>query len=244
MDYELDSGAGNGLRLGMIVLSTDETLEFETREVLEGQAVNLMHSRILSAPAVTPESLKDMAALMPTSARLLPQGLDALAYGCTSASVLIGPEVVEQQMQSVLPGVPVTNPISAVVAALKTLGASRIALVTPYTASVAAPMRAFLAKRGIETAHEISFGEEDDRKVARISEASTRAAIIKAGREPGVQAVFASCTNLRTFRVIERVEAELGLPVISSNQALVWHLLRLAGVQAQGWGPGRLFTHA
>ena len=42
----LDQGAGNGKRLGMIVLSTDETLEYEARQVLEGRGVNLMHSRI------------------------------------------------------------------------------------------------------------------------------------------------------------------------------------------------------
>ena len=41
---------------------------------------------------------------------------------------------------------------------------------------------------------------------------------------------------------IEKAEAELGLPVVSSNQALLWHMLGLGGVsQPCGWGPGRLF---
>ncbi len=238
---EFDRGAGGGARVGMVVLSTDETLEFEARQVLAGRDVNMMHTRIESHPQVTPESLQEMKALMPASAWLLPAALDAVAYGCTSASVLIGPEVVERQIQTVQPGVPVTNPITAVIAALTALGVKRIALVTPYTAAVAAPMRAFLADRGIQTVKEISFGEGDDRKVARISQASTLAAMLDAGRNDGVQAVFASCTNLGAFNIIDQAEAELGLPVISSNLALIWHLLQLAGVDASGWGPGKLF---
>ena len=240
MDYVLNDKSG--ARLGMVVLSTDETLEDEARSVLTGRAVNLMHTRIESAPEVTPQSLRDMQALMPASARLLPQGLDAIAYGCTSASVMIGPDVVQQTIGTVQPGVPVTNPISAVVTALNTLGASKIGLVTPYTAQVAGPMREFLARSGIETVKEVSFGEADDRKVARISEASTLAAILEAGAGDGVEAVFASCTNLRAFGIIDEAEATLGLPVISSNLALVWDMLRRAGVDATGWGPGRLFA--
>ncbi len=240
MDYQLDEVTVP--RLGMVVLSTDETLEDETRSVLEGQGARLMHSRIYSAPKVTPESLKAMEALMPASAELLPQGLDAIAYGCTSASVLMGPEAVERQIQTVQPGVPVTNPISAVVSALEHLKASKIALVTPYSATVARPMRDFLERAGIETVSEAGFNEEMDERVARISESSTLKAILETGRQPGVEAVFASCTNLRAFGIIEEAEAELGLPVISSNLALVWDLLRKAGVDATGWGPGRLFA--
>ncbi|WP_299842619.1 aspartate/glutamate racemase family protein [uncultured Roseovarius sp.] len=236
-----DDGAGCGHRLGMIVLSTDETLEYEARQVLDGRCVNLMHSRIESHPQVTPDTLKEMRARMPEVARLLPAGLDAIAYGCTSASVVIGPEVVAREVQSVQADVPVTNPISAVVTALGALRARRIGLVTPYAAEVAAPMRQFLSGQGIDTLHEISFGEAEDRKVARIAQRSTLAAMLEVGRAQGVEAVFASCTNLGTFEVIDQAEDELGIPVISSNLALVWHLLKLAGIEARGWGPGRLF---
>ncbi|MFK7941131.1 MAG: aspartate/glutamate racemase family protein [Roseovarius sp.] len=240
MDYKLDDVTAP--RLGMVVLSTDETLEDEARSVLEGHSARLMHSRIYSAPKVTQDSLKAMEALMPASAELLPEGLDAIAYGCTSASVLMGPDAVARQIHKVQPGVPVTNPISAVVSALEHLGASKIALVTPYSSDVARPMRDFLQRAGIETVSEAGFNEEIDTRVARISEASTLNAILETGRAEGVQAVFASCTNLRALGIIEQAEAELGVPVISSNLALVWDLLRKAGVDATGWGPGRLFS--
>lgn len=241
-EYRLESKAR--VRLGMVVLSTDETLEDEARAVLARRGVSLMHSRIYSNPAVTPESLKAMEALIPASVELLPEGLDAIAYGCTSASVVMGPDAVARQVRSVAgqADVPVTNPISAVIRGLGVLGAGRIGLVTPYTSKVAGPMRAFLAEHGIETLSEISFGEEQDPIVTRISEISTLDAVLEAGRAEGVQAVFASCTNLRAFGIIDEAEARLGKPVISSNLALIWDLLRQAGVEATGWAPGRLFA--
>lgn len=240
MRCDLDAGAGGGARLGLIVLSTDESLEHEMGQIAQGR-VNMLHSRIPSIPEVTPETLRVMSGHMTGVAELLPQGLAALGYGCTSGSVMIGGDEVARLIQLAHPGVPVTNPMQAVIKGLKALGAQKIALVSPYLPSVTAPMRAHMADHGIEVIHEISFGEGDDRRVARISEASTRAAMLEAGRAKGVEAVFSSCTNLRSFGVIEAVEAALDLPVISSNLALGWDLMRLGGQAARGWGPGRLF---
>ena len=242
MEYELDAGAGNGQRLGLIVLSTDETLEWEARGILARRDLNLLHTRIPARAEVTPEDLASMAPELTRSAALLPQGLSVLGYGCTSASAIIGPEEVTRLVQAAQPGTPVTNPLSGVIAALRTLGAVRVAMVTPYVTGVNGPMRRALAGAGIEVVSEASFGQKEDWTVARISEASTREAMLAAGRAPGVQAVFTSCTNLRTFNVIEPVEAALGVPVVSSNQALLWDMFRRAGLKAQGWGPGRLFA--
>ncbi|WP_324754936.1 Asp/Glu racemase [Roseovarius sp. Pro17] len=241
MDYVLNDGAGGGARLGLIVLATDETLEFEAREVLAGRDAQLLHARIPVASAITPETLAQMDAAMPVAAALLPAGLDVIGYGCTSGATVIGQARVAEQIRSVHNDAKVSDPISAVIAALGQLGAQRIGMVTPYVASVTAPMRALLAANGIEVAKEVSFAEGDDRRVARIDPTSTRAALLEAARAPGIDALFASCTNLQTFTIIEEVEAQTGLPVVTSNQALIWHLLRLAGVDAAGWGPGRLF---
>ncbi len=238
----LDDGAGGGLRLGLVLLSTDETLEFEARQVLAGRAVNLLHTRIFSDHAVTPQGLLAMEARLADAVALLPQGMRGVGYACTSASVFIGPEAVAARVRSVHPGVAVSNPLSAVVQALAALNATRIAMITPYSAQVAAPMRAFLEARGITVVREVSFGEEDDRRVARIPEQTTFDAVRAAAEAGEVEAVFASCTNLRTFGVIDAAEERFGVPVVSSNQALMWDMLAKAGVDARGWGPGRLFT--
>ncbi|MGX0878676.1 maleate isomerase [Roseovarius sp. MBR-154] len=241
MQYELDEGAGGGCRLGVVLLCTEETFDYEAREMLAGRAVNLMTARIPCGPDVTPEDLMAMAPEMTRTAALLPGGLNAVAYACTSGSTVIGPERVAGLMQAAHPGTPSTDPLTAVIAALSACGARRIAMVTPYVPQVSAPMIARLEQAGIEVVDAVSFGQKEDWTVARITESSTRAAMLAAAQAEGVQAVFTSCTNLRTFGVIEAVEAEIGLPVISSNQALLWDMLRRAEVDARGWGPGRLF---
>ncbi|KZY38650.1 Asp/Glu racemase [Roseovarius sp. HI0049] len=241
MTYELDQGAGAALRLGLILLSVDETLEYEARQVMAGHEVNLLHARIPARGDVTTEDLETMTGEMTATAALLPNGLDAVGYACTSGATIIGADRVEALVQMAHPGVPVTNPLSAAIAALGELGLRRIALVSPYIEEITRPMRAALADHGIETVSEVSFGQKNEHTVARITERSTQAAIVEAAGRPGVEAVFTSCTNLRSFGILDEVEAELGVPVISSNSALLWHMLTLAGEPAMGWGPGRLF---
>jgi len=244
LPYTLDRGYGAEARLGLIVLSTDETIENEARGVVDRPGIALMHARIPAHAEVTTETLALMEAEMPDTAARLPGGLDAVAYACTSGATVIGSDRVEAHIRGVHPGVPVTDPMRAVLAALRALGARRIAMVTPYVPEVTAPMRALLARHGIATAAEESFAQKDDWTVARITEDSTLRAMLAAGRAAECDAVFASCTNLRSFGVIEAAEAALGLPVVTSNQAVIWHLLHLAGLDPAGWGPGRLFSTA
>jgi maleate isomerase len=54
-------------------------------------------------------------------------------------------------------------------------------------------------------------------------------------------AVFISCTNYRTFEIIERLERDLDLPVVTSNQATLWNTLRRLSVEPPERAPGRLF---
>ncbi len=219
--------------LGLIVLETDETLENEARRAIPPEA-SLHHTRIYSAPIVTPETLRRMEADLPHAATTFPGHVtyDAVGYCCTSGATVIGQDKVAAAIQSAHPAAKTTDPITAVMAALTALGAKRIGLLTPYTLDVSAAMQALLEANGFEIAAFGAFEEAEEAKVARISEASTLAAMLEVGGGTGVDAVFASCTNLNTFGVIEKAEAALGKPVISSNSALIWHLCGLAGVTA------------
>ncbi|OUL96477.1 Asp/Glu racemase, partial [Paraburkholderia hospita] len=57
-----------------------------------------------------------------------------------------------------------------------------------------------------------------------------------------VDAVFVSCTSLRVGALIPQLEAATGKPIISSNFAMAWHALRLAGVPDSEPQLGRLFA--
>ena len=60
-------------------------------------------------------------------------------------------------------------------------------------------------------------------------------------REPSVDAVFVACTSLRLAAVVEEIERASGKPALSSNHAMAWHALRLAGYRDPVPGFGRLF---
>ncbi len=246
-DFETDGGVGSRACLGVIVLETDQTIEAEMRQVqLPGVAT--YHARVANDMVVTPESLTAMAQRLPVAASLLPRdfSFDAIGYACTSASTLIGDERVEAAIRQTHPEVACTNPILATVAAFRALDVTRIGVVTPYTEEVTGRIVDHFDTKGLEVSVVGSFLEENDFVVARIAESSIAAAVRDVGSRTGAQecdAVFVSCTSLRSFGIVEGLETELGKPVVSSNLAFLWHLLRLGGVDDKVSHLGRLFLH-
>ena len=113
-DFSTDSGAGARARIGLLVLESDQTIEAEFRHLTALPGVETYHSRLANDTIVTPETLARMEAELPVAAKLLPRylGLKALAYGCTSGSTIIGEARVQQILNAIHPGVPVTNPMS------------------------------------------------------------------------------------------------------------------------------------
>ena len=202
------------------------------------------HSRVPSGREVTPESLAEMAAALPAAVDLLPPGVafDVIAYACTSGATIIGEDEVAAIIHRRRPGVSVSNPLTAAKAALLALKIGRLGFVTPYVAEVSSAMRENLAADGFETVAFGSFEVAEDGVVARMTPASILSAIVAVGEEAACEGVFVACTNLRAAGIIEEAEARLGKPVVTSNQALAWHMLRLAGVDAALPGRGRLFT--
>lgn len=243
LQFECDEGLGSRASLGLIVLQADETIEKEFRPLFDLDDVVLYHARIPSDPEVNEETLMRMKASLTETAALLPgnRPLDVIGYACTSASTVIGSEAVETAIRKAHPHARVTNPAVAVVTALKHLGVTRVGVVTPYIAEVSEAVVDLLRKAGLDPVRVGSFGQSEEATVARITPRSVEQAVQAVGGDPEVEAVFASCTNLRTFPVIDACEQRLGKPVISSNFALAWHMMRLSGLDTRGAGPGKLF---
>ncbi|NOX41944.1 MAG: Asp/Glu racemase [Alphaproteobacteria bacterium] len=243
LEYEVDDGIGSRAKLGVIVLETDETLEPEFSRMTDLDGVALYHSRIAMETDINAKTLARMEQDIPAATRLLPaRALDVIGYGCTSGATIIGPEAVARAVQSECPDAQVTNPLTAIIAAGQSLQATRLAFVTPYVAQVSLQMREELERAGFEIAAFGSFEQSDDRMVARITpQAILKAALSVAAQAP-CDAIVISCTNLRCLGIIPKIEAQSGLPTISSNQALAWHMLRLAKVNDKRPSFGRLFT--
>lgn len=232
LPFTLDQGIAHRARIGLIVLATDNTLEYEFRRIFTLDGVALYQSRIPSPISINPTTLKEMEKEIASSTAVILPGLDlnVVAYACTSGAVVIGEENVFARIREARPGVACTTPITAAVAGLKAVKAKRIALLTPYIDSVNQMLRRHIEARGLEVPVIGSFNHENDNEVARISLDSLRNAALELGRHPSVDAVFVSCTSLRLVEIAADLERELGKPVTSSNHALGWHCLRLAGI--------------
>lgn len=243
MEIQLDTERAP--QVGLIVLQVDETIEDDMRRLLPHHASCLV-SRVPSAPTVTRDTLRRMEAHLTAAAALLPgsAAFRGVAYGCTSGTAEIGAARIAKLVQEGVKTPNVTEPVSALIAACRHLGIERLGLVSPYVASVSDRLRQVLAAAGITTPTALSFDEPREENVARISHQTVTDAAIEIGARPDVDAVFLSCTNLRTLDVITEAEARIGKPVLSSNQVLAWHLCAIAGLSPTPDAPGRLFQTA
>ncbi len=244
LPFETDDGIAKRAAIGVIVLSSDYTLEHEFRQLLDIPGVAFYESRIKNDNQVTPETLKAMEARLADSASLILPGtpMDVMAFGCTSASMVIGEEGVFAQLRKVQPDAAFTTPVTAAFAAFDAFKAKRIAVLTPYRDDVNQVVRRYIEGNGYEVAVMGSFNEENDPVVARITTDSLVTAAEELASLADVDAVFVSCTSLRLAEVAPAMEARIGIPVTSSNHALAWHCLRLAGVDDKRPEFGRLYT--
>lgn len=238
-----DAGPGAAARIGLLLLGTDLISERALADMLApDDRVGLFTTRLRNANPTTVANLAEHGPEIAAAAdRLLPgMRLDAMVYGCTSGSIVLGYDTVAREIHRVRPGLPVTTPAHAAVAALRTLNVNRLALITPYTTDVHDTVAKFLNAQSFSIAAAGSFGLTDDGDMACVTPLSIAAAIETMDLN-GADGIFISCTALRASEAIGTLERTLGLPVVTSHQALLWHALRAVGDNRSPSHLGRLW---
>jgi maleate cis-trans isomerase len=169
--------------------------------------------------------------------------LDLAMLGCTSAAMSLGGAASVEMMQAAR-AKGALDVGTAILDALRTLGLRRIALFTPYLAETNAKVIAFLAEAGIATTASIGLGlnasMEMFRAVSRMSASRLMEEVAKLDTS-GAEGVLICCTDLPTMGVLPVLEARIGKPVVSSNQAMVWAIARHFGMRPAHAG-GQLFA--
>lgn len=196
-----------------------------TRTPDEGLPVSVEQAERLGDPAVIAAATRSV--LTPSPA--------VVAYACTAGSFASGRAgeraIREAMLDAGAPRAVTTS--GAVVAALRALGVRRVAVATPYDAAVTGLLVDYLTDCGLEVTASAHLGLDDE--IWRVPEGAT-ADLARRVLTPDAEAVFLSCTNLPTYDAIAGIEAELGLPVVTSNQATLWAALDLLGLAAVGPG--------
>ncbi|MFC5385535.1 ectoine utilization protein EutA [Aquamicrobium segne] len=230
-------------RVGLVILATDHTTEPDYARMVASKQIGVYVARLAYANPTTPENLRAMQPALSAAAGLILPGedLDVLCYSCNSASVVIGDDAVAAAFQASKPGVAVVTPPLATLKALQALSARRISILTPYLAETSAPVAAYFAKSGFEVASFTCLGMDDDREMARIAP-ETLVELAREAMDPQADALIVLCTALRAAEAAADIEAALGKPVVTSNQATAWMCLRLCGDDRAMPERGQVFT--
>lgn len=230
-------------RIGLVILATDHTTERDFARMCPHDRVGVYCNRILNENPTTPVNLRRMQPRLTDSAALIlpEESVDVIYYSCTSASAVLGNDTVVATVQAAKPGTPVVTPTSAADTALRTLGAQRISILTPYVVETSAAIAECFAGQGYDIANLDCFGIEDDRDMARISLDTLEDAGC-AAMAHDADALFISCTAVPAAEVVQRIEDRIGKPVVTSNQAGAWLAMRTVGIRDTIPGYGRLLT--
>lgn len=230
-------------RIGVVVPSVNTVVEeWFPRVVPRGVSIHV--SRVPISSTASAAAVEEMARHEKAAVRLAADcAPDIIVHGCVAASVVRGPardrafalEMAEET------GIRFCTATAAIMMAFESLGARRVCIASPYPAALDALERRFFEGSGIEVTGTTSLGIADTRDIAR----QARREIHALGRRAwiaGSDALLISCLALRSHTVIEALEQELQVPVITATQAALWAALRLAGITDSLTGYGQLLS--
>jgi maleate isomerase len=238
-----DKGRHARAKIGFVLLATEQTIEDDMFQ-LRPEGVGVHFARAAIPDSITVESLTRHAGDLARAAEtILPDGsLDVICYACTSGSLVIGEENVFAELRKGAPKAEPTSIITAVLNALRTLGATRVAVATPYLDQINQQEADYMAAAGFEITNIQGLNLEKDSDMIRVRP-EFLAEFAASVDTPDADALFISCGALRSLDIIEALEQKVGKPIICSNQAMMWDVLCRAGINDRIEGYGSLLRN-
>ena len=229
------------VRLGVLVPSGNSVAETELRAMLP-DSVTMLTTRLALRGSSEAELLAMLGDLDNAAVLLGHAEPDVIAFHCTAVSTY-APHLAGEIRDRITAatGRRAIATADAILAAFRVLEARRVLLVTPYIAPVHQREIDFLGGCGLEVVGGSCLGVDTNTEMARIEPAVIAAQAKDAASGVAADACFISCTAIRSAGLIAELEASLGMPVITSNQVLVWYALGTLGVRDRISGFGRLF---
>ena len=199
-----------------------------------------LHEGPVGLPGMS--ALLDDGSIEPCSESLKIIHPAVVAFACTSASFIRGLEgerVIRERIESAC-GARATTTSGGILAGCRALGLGKVAVAAPYVEEVSVKLGEFLEEGGIGVTRVRHMGLEGGIADVPAEE------VVRVGLEtdtPDAEGLVISCTNLVTLEALPELERRLGKPVVSANQATVWHSCSLAGITwPAGFGIGRLWA--
>lgn len=228
-------------RIGVIAPLDDQVEYAFNKYAPEGVAFNCTR---LYFPGPTPEGLIFLSDQLEETAKMYrKQHHDVVLFGCTSGSCIKGfgfdKECIERIERAC--GWKGLTTSTAVLEAYQALGLKKTVVMTPYPEETNEAEKKFLEDNGLEVTSITGIGFNRDGDFGHPSKRHLYRNAMKLKTE-GAEVFFLSCMGLATMELVQMLEEDLGMPVITSHQASLWACLRHSRVNDKLPGLGKLFT--
>ncbi len=221
-------------RIGLISLASDTSVLPEYTLVMPDGVAVYPTPIILPRGEVTAAALSEMLEgdqLERAAALLVWADVDVIVFACTSGSLVHGVgwdrEIAGRIERA--SGRPATTTTTTVLAALRAVGATSLAVATPYLEEINEIEHRFLEASGFAVASIGGLGCSTDAEIGRL-EPGDAVSLVERVDTPEADAVFISCTNFHCLPAVSSLERRLGKPVVTSNLAGAWAALRQIGI--------------
>ena len=238
--------ADNPRRIGLLVAASDRVVEADFHAFLP-KRISFHSARLYQSLRSTTASLDALAELAnsaePSAASVARAEPELIVFACTAASMLKGRgwETEIARRISTITGIPAITTAEAIVTAINALALRRLFLLSPYGNEILRLTAAFIEAHGVAVAGSAAFSCEKIGDVPAITPAQIRTSVL--ANRTAIQkssGLLIGGASVRVLGMIEDLERELGVPVVSSNQATLWLALRRLKVDGSRIPLGRL----
>ena len=236
---------GDVKRIGLALLSNDRMSEADFQRVFATRGGVIHSARMwydldLPQPARMDRVHEELAM---ASRYVGSVGLDAIVYSCTTGSFYrgVGWDKEMERIMEEASGAPAFATSPSAVEALNELGAKKVSVVTPYPNWNNQLLAPYLEAKGFEVLNldghpktgsgQVPIPDHDPEEIVEFGVAKCH---------PDADVLFCSCTDWGALEVVERLEALVGKPVVTANQATIWLVARQLGIPGPIDGFGSL----
>ncbi|MFC1815262.1 hypothetical protein ACFL0M_04815 [Thermodesulfobacteriota bacterium] len=231
-------------RIGSISATPTDIFPFEFYKIIP-EGISLM-STSLSIPQVKEKDLKQGRDEIEVVAMgLAREGADVIILG--GAPMLYtqgaGADLVLSNQISKVTGIPAVSNQTAMMDALKTLGCNKILIASPFVQETNKKLKTFLEGSGLKIGGMSGFGKIKNADINRITQQQAYRfvkAAFKKHQNKRINGIVIPCANWPTSLLVSKWEADLGVPVVTSNLAKIWAVLKTLEIRDVITGFGSL----
>jgi len=230
-------------KIGVLYPSAGLAEEEFAKLAPEGVSVHITRMRMRHGEV---DQIRQMVSRVEEAASLLADaGVDIILFNCTLGSLIEGAGFDKRLSRKLtkLTGIPATTTTTAVLKAMESLGMRRIILLAPYPEDLLKLELDFLREAGLEVIHYRGLGISDPHKQVGIDPGIwyrlSKELVMTSG---DVEGIFISCAGILVVDMIQSIEKDLKLPVVTSNQAAMWECLMQLKIRAPQGSYGMLFN--